>query len=694
MKILQMLPSLEVGGVERGVVDMARAMQNGPDQVVVVSSGGSLVKELEKIAVRHYTLPVNRKSLMTLRLVPRIVEIIRQENIQVVHARSRVPAWIGWFAARQAGVPFVTTCHGYYSRHALSRVMGWGRRVIVISRIIGRHMIDDFKVPPERIRLIHRGIDLSDFPWQPRQTGRNFFRIINVGRLSPIKGQYEFLQAVHLLRRKIQKLEVWLVGSEGKGKTKYTRRLEELIRQLGLESCVRMLGTRRDISELIADSDLLVLSTLVPEAFGRVLVEAGAVGTPVISTRVGGVLDVLEEGVHGRLVEPGNAEEMAAAMLEAAADPESSRRMAENLRHRIEKEFTVEKMVEETRQVYREVACRKKILIFKLGAMGDLILGTPSFRMLRRRFPDASISLVVDKTLVPLISGCPYINEIIPVHRKKLPRPSYFLKLATRLRRDGYDISVDFQNNKWTHLLAVMAGIPDRYGFRRGRLGFLVNHHDKNFSVAEAPVKHQFRILSRLGVSELDEKLELWPNEESEKQVAELFSQHEAGGEGPWIGFVPDASPNWATKRWPGENFMELARHLVRKHPACRIVLLGREDMAGLPEWNLNGSVLNLTGKTSLSELVAVIRRLDVLVTGDTAPLHIAAAVQTPFVTLFGPTDPDRHVPPGEGRVLVARGVACRPCYQGECREKDHLACLKKISVDEVYRSIRSYIKT
>ena len=125
MKVLQVLPSLEVGGVERGVIDLARAMKRRDEEMVVISSGGALVNELQKMGVTHYTLPVDRKSLFSLLLVPKISQIIERERVDIVHARSRVPAWLAWFAARKTGRPFVTTCHGYYADHFLSRAMGW-----------------------------------------------------------------------------------------------------------------------------------------------------------------------------------------------------------------------------------------------------------------------------------------------------------------------------------------------------------------------------------------------------------------------------------------------------------------------------------------------------------------------------------------------------------------------------------------
>ena len=216
MKSLQILPSLNVGGVERGVIDLARAMKRRGEPCVIISSGGELVKELEKIGITHYRLPVHKKSMEALGLVPKIAEIIRRENIDIVHARSRVPAWLAWLAARQTNRPFVTTCHGYYSTHFLSRVMGWGKYVIAISRIIGRHMIDDFGVSPNRIRLIHRGVDLSQFSFSPKTCNikERPFRIINIGRFSPIKGQVEFLHAVHELRKQIQQIEVESTGND------------------------------------------------------------------------------------------------------------------------------------------------------------------------------------------------------------------------------------------------------------------------------------------------------------------------------------------------------------------------------------------------------------------------------------------------------------------------------------------------
>ena len=148
MNILQILPELNVGGVETGTLDLAKYLVRSGHKAVVVSNGGELVKELESCGAIHYRLPVHKKSLLSIiRMVSRLSEIIRQERIDIVHARSRVPAWIAFFAARKTNTVFITTCHGYYKKHPLSEVMGWAKRVIVLSNVIARHMIDDFGVP-------------------------------------------------------------------------------------------------------------------------------------------------------------------------------------------------------------------------------------------------------------------------------------------------------------------------------------------------------------------------------------------------------------------------------------------------------------------------------------------------------------------------------------------------------------------
>ncbi|MBI4358815.1 MAG: lipopolysaccharide heptosyltransferase II [Candidatus Omnitrophica bacterium] len=699
LRIAQILPALNVGGVETGTVDLAKALKKRGDEPFVISNGGPLVDELVKAGISHLTLPVHRKSLTSLSLVRQIQAFIERERIDILHARSRIPAWLAYLAVRRTNCDFVTTCHGYYSKHFFSRVMGWGKKVIVISHSIGRRMIDDFGVPPERIRLIHRGVDLAHYPFSAdkyKKPKSGPFRIINVGRITPIKGHGDFIRAVHLLSKRIHNLEVSIVGTPDDDKVSYFRNLKLMVERLGLGSQVKFLGTRRDVPQLLQSADLLVLPSRIPEAFGRVLIEAGAVGTVAIASRIGGILDVIDEGENGLLFSPENFEEMATLMEKILLDRLLARKLSSNLRRKVEHEFSLDQMVEKTSDVYREVKQQKRILITKLGAVGDLVLATPSFRMVRKRFPNAHISLLVDPKLIPLVQRCPYFDEIIAYNRSHYSDQwQRLFKLSKRLRRWGFDLSIDFQNNWRTHALAFLAGVPKRYGYKRGIAGFLLTHPVVFWDRSLSPVEHQFQVLKRAGVIQFENAIELWPDSEADAHISKQLREAKNGAAPIRIGLVLGASPRWPTKQWPVERFVELSKRL-RDELDCQIVLIGREEDESLARVfkrdHLKG-ILNLTGKTSLPQLVSLVKQLDLLVTGDTAPLHMASAFDTKTVALFGPTEPKRHMPPGEGHIALVKRIPCQPCYSGTCRNSIKLLCLKEISVDEVFETIKQQLQ-
>ena len=211
-------------------------------------------------------------------------------------------------------------------------------------------------------------------------------------------------------------------------------------------------------------------------------------------------------------------------------------------------------------------------------------------------------------------------------------------------------------------------------------------------NIALLSAKYQASIVFRRDIKvNLEESLELWTDPLSERRARELLGlpEHSAVKR---VGLVVGSSPKWPTKRWPVEFFLELSKRLVRELK-CEIVLIGSEG-EGVPAelFEKEKKILNLIGKTSLSDLVPLIRHLDVLVTGDTAPLHIAAASQTPVVALFGPTDPKRHMPPAKASAVLVKNLACQPCYQGICKNTEELACLKQISVQEVFQAVQRQI--
>ncbi|MDP3702982.1 MAG: glycosyltransferase family 4 protein, partial [Candidatus Omnitrophota bacterium] len=320
MHVLQLLPALEVGGVERGVLDLAKGLIARGHRVSVVSSGGALVERLTALGAVHYQLPVHRKSLASMwACVPALTQLIREHGVDVVHARSRVPGWIGFLASRRAQRPFVTTAHGFYAPHPASRVMAWGRLVIAPSASLGTYLVERFKLPKWRLRVIPRGVDLEEFAFQaPAAAHAGPWRIGLFGRLSRIKGHEVALRAIALLRRNGLPVTVCIAGADTESPQRQA--LEPLIRALRLEDAVEWAGMTHDMPSRIAAVDLVLVPSTYPESFGRIVVEAQAVGRPVVASRAGALAELIEDGRTGLLVPPADPEALAQALTRLISD--------------------------------------------------------------------------------------------------------------------------------------------------------------------------------------------------------------------------------------------------------------------------------------------------------------------------------------------------------------------------------------
>jgi len=362
MNILHIVPALEAGGVETGTIDLALSLKKLNNNVFVTSRGGRLVKELSAGSVEHIALPVHRKNPLSLFLIPEIASLIKSKKIDIVHASSRAPAWLAFFACRLTKTPFVTSCHGFYSNHFLSRVMGWGDLVMVISDAIEKRMEEAFNVPKEKIRLIYRGVNLSKYPYNPGKAceEKKHFTIINIGRLTPIKGQREFIKAISDIKVKMDNVEALIVGGPDKGKESYRDELEKLVKEEGLEENVRFLGIRGDIPDLLKKTDCLVLSTNIPEGFGRACIEAGAIGTAVCASDTGGIKEIIDDGITGLLFPPGDKKKMQEAILKILENKELRKLCTENLRKKVEEKFSLKEMTEKTLSVYEEAIKKKR----------------------------------------------------------------------------------------------------------------------------------------------------------------------------------------------------------------------------------------------------------------------------------------------------------------------------------------------
>lgn len=368
--VLQILPSLVSGGAERGAIDLAGALVAAGWTSYVASAGGPLEREISRAGATHLTLPLASKNPLVMRRnAAKLVELIRRLDIDIVHARSRAPAWSAWSAARSAGRRFVTTFHNAYdARGALKRrynsIMARGERVIAISHFVAEHVAGLYGVGPDRLRTIPRGVDLQVF--DPTRVGAH--RLMSLarqwrlpdgaavvmlpGRLTRWKGGPDFIAAIGTLERR--DICCLLVGAEQR--RGFRRELEALIEQQGLRALFRIVDDCRDMPAAYMLADVVVSASSDPEGFGRIIVEAQAMGRPVVATDHGGARETIVPGVTGWLVPVRDAAALGAAIEQALAMRAGEReRFARRSIAHVAGHFSREAMCARTIEVYEEL---------------------------------------------------------------------------------------------------------------------------------------------------------------------------------------------------------------------------------------------------------------------------------------------------------------------------------------------------
>jgi glycosyltransferase involved in cell wall biosynthesis len=375
--VLQVLPSLGGGGVERGTVEMTAALTEAGWTALVVSSGGPMVRDIERAGGKHIQLPVHSKNPFVMRKnIGRLAKVISEHGVDLIHARSRAPAWSALAAARRSRTPFVTTVHGPYGfglpfKRLYNSVMTRGDRVIAISEFIRGYILDNYrKVDPDHIRIIHRGVNINVFDPVKTTAARvihlaNEWRIPDgvpvvmlPGRLTRWKGHRVLFEA--LARLKDRPLRCLIVGDD-QGRSGYRRDLDALINKLGLQGVVHIVGECRDMAAAYKLSDVVVSASTEPEAFGRIVAEAQAIGKPVIAPNHGAAPEILLPEVTGWLVPPNDPQALARA-LEKALDLDTGAReqLAQAAIARVRNNFTTAKMCAATIAVYRELLDRSQ----------------------------------------------------------------------------------------------------------------------------------------------------------------------------------------------------------------------------------------------------------------------------------------------------------------------------------------------
>ncbi|MEO0545766.1 MAG: glycosyltransferase family 4 protein [Pseudomonadota bacterium] len=369
---------METGGAEKTALDIGRALVEAGHRSIVTSAGGRMVDQLIAEGSEHITLPLQKRDPISLwRNSLAIGRLLRQHSIDVVHARSRAPAWSCLWAARRTNTPFVTTYHGAYNQRSWFKAfynssMARSDVVIANSHWTGRLVAKRNPFAAQKVVPIARGTDFSDF--DPNAIGKQRIAalrtawgidgsrpvILNLARLTQWKGQSVLIDAAAQVIARGANCQFILAGDE-QGRTAYRAQLLTQIERLGLQSSVKLVGHCDDPAAAMKLADLAVVASVEAEAFGRAAVEASALETPVIVTKIGAVVetvlatpDVTEAKRTGWKVPPSDSAALARALLEALAlKPDALASVGQNGRSYVMREFSLQQMIDKTLDVYQ-----------------------------------------------------------------------------------------------------------------------------------------------------------------------------------------------------------------------------------------------------------------------------------------------------------------------------------------------------
>lgn len=357
---MQLLPELNEGGVERGVVELNRELTKLGIESIVISAGGKLAAQIDADGGRHLEFDLASKNPLTAPWrIRQLRRLLGELQPSILHARSRVPAWLIYLANKRLQIPFVTTVHGFNSVNAYSRVMTYGDRVICVSNAIKDYIQNHYQVAADKITVIPRGVDLDFFA--PEKVDRQFtemfkqefalegrFVVTSVGRITQLKDYETFIRGVAASKQQIPEICGLIVGGVREDKQDYYASLQQLVAELKAEAYIHFTGSQQRVADIYALSDLVVVASKKPESFGRSAAEALAMNVPVAATAHGGVMDVVLPGKTGYLFPPKNPARLAEAI------GQSQQTSWQATRPFITEKFSLAQMVAATVDVYRE----------------------------------------------------------------------------------------------------------------------------------------------------------------------------------------------------------------------------------------------------------------------------------------------------------------------------------------------------
>ncbi|UCH36178.1 MAG: glycosyltransferase [Armatimonadota bacterium] len=695
LTILHLLPWLNYGGVEKYVIGLSAALQRRGHRCIIVSSGGKLEGEADAAGIRH--IPLHIRGRRGLSAVPRLAAIIDREHVDLLAAHNWTAGAVGFLASRLARIPYCFTVHGMREPIQRFLVYYWGEKVITVSAAGRDHLIRKFHLPPQRVVTSVIGVDAERFrPGPPALSlvhelglDRAAPKIVHVSRFSRGKGEValRLIEAARGIEGTAPGFQAIIAGV-GALADEIAARADDANRGLGRRAFV-FVGGRSDVPELMSLADVVV-------GTATVALEAMACGKPVVAAGKAGFVGVVTPetlaaanatcfGDHAA-PERVTFDNLAGAIGGVLSDASRGEELREFSRRAVLRSFTMGHAAESVERVYGDVLSGsrpvRRIAAFHLNQVGDLLFSLPTLAALRRRFPHAEITSVLRPNLAELMQECPFIDNVI-LRRGGVARE---IRVAQELRRRGVDVAVAFSQSSSTALQTFVCGARTRIGFVDADTGWLLN---RRVHVRGLPWPGKLgRLAICLGADAPGSSYVgmLRIPSAVRKRAGALLQGHGVESAARLAVIAPAASGRQRYKGWYPARFAEVGDYLHERWRTT-VVLVGAPGEAvevSRVASAMSARAVNLTGETSTGELAAILERADLLVGVDSGPVHLAAAMGTPVVVLFGPTDPSRTAPQGEGHEVVTAGLDCGPCTK-PCATME---CMKAITVELVTAAV------
>ena len=394
--------------------------------------------------------------------------------------------------------------------------------------------------------------------------------------------------------------------------------------------------------------------------------------------------EIISDRENGFLVPTKNPQALSSVILEALSDHNRLERIVHLARQKVEEKYSFSICLGAINDLYNKTKKFKRILIIKISSLGDIILAVPSLKAIRQRFPYAKVTLLTLGRYTSLFYDCPYVDNVVGLE-KKYKSISCMLRISFSLRHSSFDYIIDLQNNHASHFISFLSFPRKSFGFSR-KMGFLLTNRAKfPYDKSVSPLDSQERILNLLGIKFKTKELVSWDMHSHDISSFGLAKSN-------FIGINIAASKNWQTKNWPVDHIKLLISMIYRNFPDLKVVFIGDSDsryLSRMIESKLKFKVINLCGRTTIRDLIEVLKKMKIFITPDTATLHLSESLGIPTIALFGPTNPSAHTVKSNNLYVLYNKFACSFCYRRKC---SNIKCMEAILPARIFSLIKQIL--